>query len=183
MKKLFLFIIIFASFLMLAAAALFVSPYYVYNQILKNDFYSHWYSLPGLTQAYLNPAPMIDVSSDELGNQDLWQKFHLIDVLIPLPVHNPFYYVAPVLKYVKESKKSELGIKIFDAKEREISKIYFMQNKFLPDELNGQKLFQLPLVKKYLRSIPQEKIWLDMFHKKLNDWSIPFSEMMYNLYL
>ena len=183
MKNILTSIIIFLSIIVLAAGALFVSPYYFYNKILKGDFYSEWYSLSNYKTQHLSPSQKLGFSSEALGNADLWKKFHLIDVLIPLPVRNPFFYVAPVLKYMKDSKKTEIGIKIYDAKEREISKIYFMQNRVFPNELNSQKLFQLPLIKKQLRAVSQEEIWKDMFSLKMDNWSIPFADMAYNLYL
>lgn len=183
MKNLITATFLFLSVIILAAAALFVSPYYFYNKVLEGSFYSEWYSLSNYKTQHLLPRKEMKVSSSELGNGDLWRKFHLIDVLIPLPVKNPFYYVTPVLKYVKEEKKTEVGLKIYDAKEREISKIYFMQNRLFSSELSGQKFFQLPLVKKHLLSFSQKKIWKDMFSLKLNNWSIPFKDMAYNLYL
>lgn len=183
MKKLLAFFIIFSSLLIFGAGALFVSPYYFYSKILNNNFYSDWYSLTNFKEEYLRPQGELSIEESTLGNGNLWKQFHLIDVLIPLPVRNPFYYASPVLKYIPGEKRTEIGLKIYDNNEREISKLYFMQNKLFPSDLNGQKLFQLPIVKKHLKSISQEKIWKDLFTKKLGEWNIPFDDMAYNLYL
>lgn len=183
MKKLFAIVIIFISLLILGAGTLFVSPYYFYNKILKDNFYSEWYSLSGLKEEHLEPKGTLEIEDSTIGNGDLWKQFHLLDVLIPLPIRNPFFYASPVLKYMPEKKRTEIGLKIYDGKEREISKLYFMQNKLFPSDINGQKLFQLPIVKKHIKSINQEQIWKDLFTKKLNEWNIPFEEMAYNLYL
>lgn len=183
MKKIFAIIIIFVSLIIVSAGALFVSPYYFYNKILKENFYSEWYSLPNLKKQNLHPKGLLEIEDSTLGNGNLWKQFHLIDVLIPLPIRNPFFYASPVLKYIKNKKTTEIGLKIYDGKEREISKLYFMQNRIFPSDINGQKLFQLPIIKKYIKSIGQEKIWKDLFTKDLGEWNIPFFEMAYNLYL
>jgi hypothetical protein len=174
--------IIFSLFLLLVGG-LAVSPYYFYSKILKNDYYGRWYSLTNYSHSILTPSESMIVNYEKLGNVDLWKQFHFMDVLVPLPVRNPFYYVSPVLKYIEETKKTEIGLKIYDAKEREISKIYFTSNRLFPNELNSQKFFQLPLVKKHLKMINQEQIWKDLFSKQLKDWNVPFAEMAYNLYL
>jgi hypothetical protein len=175
--------LIFVSILIVGAGTLFVSPYYFYSKILKNDFYSEWYALTNLKDKHLHAKGALEIPESTIGNGDLWKKFHILDVLVPLPVRNPFFYASPVLQYFPDSKRTEIGIKIYDGNEREISKLYFMQNKLFPSDLNGQKFFQLPLVKKHIKSIPQQKIWQDLFIKKLNNWNIPFAEMAYNLYL
>jgi len=160
-----------------------VSPYYYYNKILNNDYYSEWFSIPNLNENIKYPANPIQADSSNLGNDDLWKKFHFMDVVLPLPVKNPFFFVSPILKFKKESKKTDFGLKLYGADEREIAKIYFMPNKFFPNEINSQKLFKLPLIKKYLKSIPNDKLWEDLFSKKFDNWNIPFSQMVYNLYL
>lgn len=183
MKNIIAIGLIFTSLIIFGAGALFVSPYYFYSKILKNEFYGNWYALTDLKQKHLKPKGLVEVQDSTIASGDLWRKFHLIDVMIPMPVRNPFYYASPVLKYIPDTKKTEIGLKIYDAKEREISKIYFMQNKLFPSDLNGQKFFQLPLVKKHLKSISQQKIWKDLFTKQLEEWNIPFADMAYNLYL
>lgn len=183
MKNIILGLIILLSLLVAATGAVLVSPYYFYNQIIKDKHHSKWYSVPNFQKEFLSPWATIKGDSSELGNADLWKKFHFMDVILPLPVKNPFLFVSPILKYSKDSKKSEFGLKLFGANDREISKFYFLPNKFFPNELNAQKLFVLPLVKKHLKSISMEKIWKDLFSLKIDKWNIPFAQMVYNLYI
>lgn len=183
MKKILAIGFIFLSLIILGVGALVVSPYYFYSKILKNEYYSDWYALPNFQTKYLTPKAQLNIEDSTMGNGDLWKQFHLMDVLLPLPVRNPFFYTSPVLKYLPDKKRTEIGLKIYDGKEREISKIYFMQNRLFPSDLSGQKFFLLPLIRKELKSVPQGKIWRDLFTKKFDHWNIPFAEMAYNLYL
>jgi len=123
------FILAFTFLLILiisGATIVVVSPYYYYNKILNNDYDSKWYSLPEFKKSYLTPGGLIEGDSKELGNADLWQKFHFMDVVIPMPVKNPFFYVSPVLNYDEESKSTSFGLRLHSESNRDISKLYLL---------------------------------------------------------
>ncbi len=165
------------------AAIIFVSPYYYYNKILNNDYDSKWYSLPDFKKSYLLPGELIAGDSKELGNADLWQKFHFMDVVIPMPVKNPFFYVSPVLSYDEQSRSTSFGLRLHSESNRDISKLYFLKNRLFPNVIKSQELFKLPLIQKELKSFSREDLWRDIFTKKIEGWNITFKEMVYNLYL
>jgi hypothetical protein len=180
------FILAFTFLLILiisGATIVVVSPYYYYNKILNNDYDSKWYSLPEFKKSYLTPGGLIEGDSKELGNADLWQKFHFMDVVIPMPVKNPFFYVSPVLNYDEESKSTSFGLRLHSESNRDISKLYFLKNRLFPNVIKSQELFKLPIIKKELKSLVKTQLWKDIFTKKIDNWNIPFKDMIYNLYL
>jgi hypothetical protein len=183
MKKIIIITFILLSIAVSGVGALLVTPYYYYNKIIQGDYNSTWYSVANFKKSFLVPGDSINGDSSDLGNADLWRKFHFMDVILPLPVKNPFLFVSPVLKYSKKTKKTEFGLKLYGADEREISKFYFLSNKLFPTELNAQKLFQLPLIKNQIKNVSKEKIWKDIFSLEIDSWNIPFAQMAYNLYI
>jgi len=183
MKKIIIITFILLSIAVSGVGALLVTPYYYYNKIIQGDYNSNWYSVANFKKSFLVPGESINGDSSDLGNADLWRKFHFMDVILPLPVKNPFLFVSPVLKYSKKTKKTEFGLKLYGADEREISKFYFLSNKLFPTELNAQKLFQLPLIKNQIKNVSKEKIWKDIFSLEIDSWNIPFAQMAYNLYI
>jgi hypothetical protein len=183
MKKIIIITFILLSIGVSGIGVVLVAPYYFYNKIIQGEYYSEWYSILNFKESFLRPAEPIKGDSSDLGNADLWKKFHFMDVILPLPVKNPFLFISPVLKYSKETKKTEFGLKLYGADDREISKFYFLTNKLFPTELNAQKLFQLPLVKNQIKSVSKEKIWKDIFSLNIDSWNIPFAQMAYNLYI
>ncbi len=183
MKKIIILLTILLGISVSAVGLILVSPYYYYSKIIKNEYQSNWYSHPAFKKSFLTPSDEVEGSSSDLGNSDLWQKFHFMDVEIPMPVHNPFFYVAPVLSFDKKTKSTNFGIRLYSEGDREISKIFFIRNRLFPDALKSQRLFKLPLIKKELKKYSKEQIWKDLFTKKIENWNIPFSKMLYNLYL
>jgi hypothetical protein len=183
MKKIFLSFTILLVLLVVGASVAVVSPYYYYSEVLKNKHESEWYFHPEFKSAFLSPGEVVQGNSSQLGNDDLWSKFHFMDVVVPLPVQNPFFYVSPILAFDKKTKRTDFGLKLYDEGNREISKIFFIRNRLFPNVKKSQKIFSLPLVKKELNKYSREQIWKDIFSKKIEGWNIPFSEMIYNLYL
>lgn len=183
MKKILLYSIFVLTIIIIMGGVVLVSPYYYYSKIIKENYTSSWYSLIGRQKNINIPSKEIVADFSKLGNDDLWQKFHFMDVVLPLPVKNPFFFVSPVLKYSKETTQTEFGLKLYGGDEREIAKIYFMTNRIFPSEINAQRFFQLPLVKKQLKATAKTKIWKDIFTLPINEWNIPFADMAYNLYI
>lgn len=183
MKKILLSFTILITLIIMAISLLAISPYYLYNEILKNKHESTWYFHPEFKKEFLHPKRPVEGDSSELGNDDLWSKFHFMDVVLPMPVQNPFFYVAPILAYDKKLKRTDFGLKLYNEGGREISKIFFVRNRLFPNVRKSQKIFKLPLVKAELDKYSKDQIWKDIFTKDIDGWNIPFSQMVYNLYL
>jgi len=182
MKKILLTLCLLTAIILAAAAAVFASPYYFYNEVITGKHRSHWYHISDFNPLYITPKG-VELETPNLGNEDLWTNFHFKDTVVPLPVRNPFYYVAPVVNYDKESDKTKLGLAVYGTGYREISKLFFVSNMMMGAETRSQELFKLPLVRNIIKNKSSEQVWHDLFTKSLSDWNIPFSEMAYNLYL
>lgn len=171
------------AFLILAAGLLLASPYYFYHKVVTENYRSKWYFLENYRPELVTPAPKVELKVPELGSEELWQNYHFKDTVIPLPVRNPLYYVAPIMSYDEKTKKSRLGMMIYGTGYREMSKIYFVNNMLMSSETRSQELFKLPLAKNIIQGTSEEKVWKDIFEKDLSDWNVAFSQMIYNLYL
>lgn len=182
MKKIIILTTLFFSVLLAAGAVAFAFPYYFYSKTIKGEYKSRWYHVSDFDPKVLSPE-RVELEEPNIGNDDLWQKFQMKDTLVPLPVRNPFYFVAPILNFNKQTKKTRLGMTVYGTGLRKISKIFFVSNAVMNSELRSQELFKLPIVANILKSKTPEEVWMDMFTKQLGDWNIPFSEMAYNLYL
>lgn len=181
--KFFIIIALFLSALatFLGGAAL-ISPYYFYSKILKGESYPKWYEIKHFDKRWLMPETIPALKVEEDANPNLWQNFHMKDVVIPLPVRNPFYHVLPILDG-KNKDYNLFGLSFFGTDKREIAKVFFIQNAQFLNRLNAQELFKLPLVRQELMSYQQEDLWNDVFTKKIGEWNIAFDEMVRNLYL
>src|SRR5690606_40516255 len=175
----FLFFLAIATFI---GGAVLVSPYYFYSQILKGESYSKWYERKHFDKRWLVPKSVPALKVEEDANPNLWQNFHMGDVVIPLPVRNPFYQVIPILDG-KNKDNNLFGLSFFGTDKREMAKVFFIQNAQFLNRLNAQELFKLPLVRQELMSYQQEDLWNEVFTKKLGEWNIPFNEMVKNLYI
>lgn len=183
MKRFLIITLVLASVATLGLGALFASPYYFYNRVVTENYRTKWFFLEDYNKDLIAPQARVELREPALGNEDLWQKFHLKDIVIPLPVKNPLYYAAPLITYDKKSNHTRLGVSIYGTDLREISKLYVVNNAVMGSEIRSQELFKLPLAKKIIKSAGASKIWEDIFSKDLGGWNIPFSEMVYNLYI
>ena len=183
MKKTLILSLFIASSLLLIFAAAAGYPYYVYNQVLQGEYENDWFEVRNYKSSLLVPDSPIELSNIDKSNEDLWAKFHLMDVVIPLPVQNPFYNITADIQYDKKKKINNLGLVVLGTNNKEILKIYFNQNSSMPNVVNNQKLFKLPLVKKIISSFDNKQVWTDIFSKDISDWNIGVKEMIYHLYL
>lgn len=182
-QKIFFIVLFVCSILIAAVGLVLVYPYYQYNSIVNNKEMTEWFTLSNHRRLLVNPSSDVKFDTPKKINSELWQKFHFQTLEIPLPVRYPFFFVAPILKYNGQSKKTEFGLSIFDSKNEILSQIYILPTINIPKVLNSQKVFELPLVRNHLLAMDNEKVWKDIFSKEISKWNISYSEMLYNLYL
>lgn len=183
MKKFIISFLLGMSAMVIVAGLLLSSPYYFYNQIINKKYSSQWFNLTSFTDKVLTPGKKVELQEPNLGNDDLWRKFHIKDTYIPLPYRNPFFFVAPIFNFDKEKNTTNFGISVFGASKLEISKIFFVNNRFLPSVIRSQSLFKLPIAVEIIKSVPNEKIWRDIFTIDLSNWEVNYSQLIYNLYI
>ena len=165
------------------AVAIIALPFYSYEQTRSGKWRSSWYSIDNYDSRYLIPNGIAQAPVLKMSDEKNWQNFHFQDVLIPLPVRNPFYFTAPIFDYDAKTNKIATGIQLFLPSGRVISEVKFRPLKTLRYQLRSQKLFQLPLVRKVIKRVERNKIWKDIFTKKIDSWRVSIKEMLYNLYL
>ena len=102
MKKFIISFLLGMSAMVIVAGLLLSSPYYFYNQIINKKYSSQWFNLTSFTDKVLTPGKKVELQEPNLGNDDLWRKFHIKDTYIPLPYRNPFFFVAPIFNFDKE---------------------------------------------------------------------------------
>jgi hypothetical protein len=160
-----------------------VSPYYYYNEFVNNNYSNKWYWLSNFNEKQLSPHLSKKLKSAETKNEALWKKFQFGDLQIPLPVKNPFYFVTPKLKYNIKNKRTDFGVSINNPEGRSLIDVYYLPNQSFPNFLSNHDIFQIPLIQNHIKQKSKNQIWKDVFTKEIGDWNIPFSEMVYNLYL
>lgn len=158
-------------------------PEKLYSKTLRDELQTRWFVWNKNPAPYLKPTHTDFELDIEVPNKDLWAEFHFEDLVIPLPVENPFFFVSPNLSYDKNTRNSKFGISILGAKGEKISDIFFFPKTLLSSRFSSQELFELPLVINHLKTIPKEKIWTDIFSKDLSATKIHWTDMMYHLYL
>jgi hypothetical protein len=184
MKKLIILLLFLVAVVGASLYGVMVSPYLIYEKLLKNTWDNEWYRLENTNSYIYKPTKEVDlVEYREFNDQLYWFNFHILDVKLPLPVRHPLYLVAPVPHFVSKDKPSEVGIKFYAPNRRELLRIYFLQNIIFTSALDRQPMFKLPLVKQHLLKIPVDKIWSDLFTKPIGEIHISVGEMIYNLYL
>lgn len=183
MQKIFFILLFLISLVIAGVGVVLVTPYYQYNSIVNKNDMSEWFTIANHRKLLIKPSPYTPFELPKKINKDLWEKFHFKTLEIPLPVRNPFFFVAPILKYNKIKRKTEFGLSIFDSKDEVLAQIYILPSINMPKVLNNQKIFELPLVRNHLLKKSAEMIWKDIFIKDISAWNISYSEMLYHLYL
>lgn len=167
--------------IILGVTGIAISPYYLYERSIHGNLQTQWFKMDDFENKLLHPGPKEYVKKDDSENNLTWNNFHFQDFLIPLPVKNPFFLVAPIINY--ENKRTQLGIRLYFPNGRTISKIFFVNQTMFPNALLSQKLFKLPIVKNKIKRVSYNQLWKDIFNKELGAWKIPYQQMSYNLYI
>ncbi len=162
----------------------YIAPFYFYKKLIHQKLDTDWFFLEGKKQNLLLPNEFIDFHSPaKKVNEDLWKKFHIRDLIVPLPYRNPFYYVVPALSFNDDESGTQVGLKITTPQGSLLNQIYFFPNSRFPNYMARQKIFELPYFKQVIKKKEPVEIFHDVFTKDISPWKIDFDEMMYNLYL
>jgi len=182
-KSIFFTFLLFVSLLVLSATLIIVAPYYYYNDIVNHNSMTDWFTISNYRKILVTPSSeKFDLKKASI-NEDLWNKFHFKTLEIPLPVKNPFYFVAPIIKYSKKQNNTEFGISLFNSKDTVLSQVYILPAITFPNVINSQKIFELPIVSNHILNRKTDQLWEDLFTKDISDWDISYSDMIYHLYI
>ncbi len=137
-------------------------PSIAYDRLVKNELENKYYYMKNYRHdLYEYSTFKIEETADDVA-ENTWKKFHLKDVLIPLPVRHPLYLTVPILDDA-ENNSTQFGIKLIGHDMREVIKILFLPNKRFELRQRELEFFQIPVVKKILESKPYDQIWDDVF--------------------
>jgi hypothetical protein len=183
MKRLLLLILILAVPILGVFVAYRFLPYYTYKKVVSGVWSHEIYKLPRWDQRLLTPGPQLGAGELKNDFPGLWHEFHLRDVVVPLPTGHPMFRTIPIIQIMDPEREPEVGILFQGPTGREIARLYLLKSGSWNDQLEKQKLFQLPLVRRELKKKTPEQVWHDLFRQKIAGWDLPFPVMYYNLYL
>jgi hypothetical protein len=183
LKRLLLLILILAVPVLAVFVAYRTLPYYTYEQVIKGKWSHDIFKLSRWEQKFLTPGPQLGTTELKDDFPGLWREFHLRDVVVPLPTGHPMFRTIPIIKIVDPDREPEMGVLFQGPTGREIARLYLLKSGSWNDQLEKQKFFQLPLVRRELKKKTPEEVWHDLFRRKVEGWDLPFSVMAYNLYL
>ena len=169
--------------LLIGGFSLTAAPYYFYFQIVENNKDFEWYAVNGDTTNIVSPLQSKTLKEEFIENETLWSKFHFSNHMLPIPVKNPYFFVAPIFNFDKKSHSTNLGISISNASKVKIAEVFFLPRFEIPTPSRGQRLFEFPIVANEMKKFKTKNVWKDLFAKDLSNWKISTEEMIYNLYL
>lgn len=158
-----------------------VAPNYYYFKVLKTGSDGKFFKLKNYKPRLAKPGRLIGEEPGRVDNPELWKQFHVRDVIIPLPVRHPLYFVSPIIKHNKSNP--DLGVRILKPDGRELAQIVFLPTDYLSPKLDGQKLFEIPIFRSKLEGLNQNRLWTDLFNKDLSKFQFSVQELIYNLFL
>lgn len=179
-----------AGFLLLIALSLlggyiFVKgyPYRLYSNWARGEGWNKYYMISSYRSQYLTPEDIDPVEEYREEFQQLWKPFPLRNSLIPLPVRHPLFRTVPIIQRYDSKSDPLIGMSILSAKGRELSNLYTVSARFLPDFSLGQELFKLPFARNRILKYDINQVWRDVYTKKIEVTSKDMEEMIYDLYL
>lgn len=179
-----------AAFLLLIALCLlggyiFIKgyPYRLYGHWAKGEGWNRHYMIDSYRSIYLTPVKNDPIEDYKEDFQQLWKPFPIRNTLLPIPVRHPLFRTIPIIQRYDNKLPPLIGMSIHSAKGRELSNIYTIPARYLPDFSLGQELFKLPFVRNRILKYDQQQLWRDIYSKEIVVTSKPMDEMIYDLYL
>ncbi len=157
-------------------------PYYSYAKGLAGEAIFDLYQAPRFSEKLLAPSEAPPEPPLPAEAQGLWRQFQLRDVVVALPTGHPMFRTIPLIERPAEVRPT-LGLLFQGPSGRDIARLYLMKSGTWSEELEAQKLFRLPLVRRVILSRDTATIWQDLFARDLRTKPESWQEMVYNLYL
>jgi len=169
----------------MAILPILAAPFYIYKTIIFDKKSYDFFSISRVNVNFLKPKEFV-VKEDkniEIGDADLYRKFHFKDFNVPVPIRHPLFRLIPWITSISSRKEPLLGLKI-KGTDREFSL------KFRPEEtldfnlgLASQRMFDYPAIRNTIINYGVNKIWKDLFSKSLTKFPKSYNEIFYNLYI
>lgn len=158
-------------------------PYRLYSRWMEGKGQDRHYSLSRYREDFLKPVSFDPVTDYKEEFGQLWKPFPLRNALVPLPVRHPLYKTIPIIQRYDTKLPPMIGMSIHSSKGRELSNLYTIAPRFLPDFRQGQELFKLPFVRNRILKYDPDELWKDIYSKELVIESKSMDEMIYDLYI
>ncbi len=169
-----------------------VTPYVLHTKILYGGISGKYLEIKGLAKG-ARKGDVLSFDSVEKGNMQLWKNFHFGNFILPFPLHHPQVLVLPVINEYFPSEYLIFGVKYANTNVDEYASFLIQKPKKLDWSDFQGKFFNLPIAKKIINEKTIAQIWEDMFVRDLNILlkgnkfskilSIPYSELVYNLFI
>lgn len=185
MRPLFLFLILLLLGTSLYGGYLYLKryPQKIYLNWIHGKEWNHLYAIPNYKDLYLKPVKTHEIPVYEEDYGQLWKEFSVRNFVLPLPVRHPLYQTVPILEVHKINKTPQLGMTFMAPNGRELSRIYLLPDKNLPDYSMSQDLFKLTYMRNRIVNIPADKLWSDIFSYEILPVKRNLDQMIYDLYV
>jgi hypothetical protein len=158
-------------------------PYNYYAKWIRGEGWNKYYVVQDFKKLYLESPKLEAVNDYKEPYEELWKVFPITNALIPLPVRHPLYQTFPIVEFNQYRPHPHAGISLTSSGAREIIRFYTIPMSLFKDFSLGQELFKLPFVRNRLMKVPQDKLWQDIFSRKIEERPSSMEEIFYNLYL
>ncbi len=162
-KYLILFLSSIAILLLIVGIASFGFSGHFYFTIFKEGVDSEYINIEA-SENNLLLGKNIKTTSGTL-RKSIWSKAHVQNFLVPAPTSHPLLYVSPILKY--RYKYSEVGLRFLSRSGAEMLRFYERRQKILKTEIDKNKLFSIPVVRKVIYDKPQAVLFKDIFQRDI----------------
>lgn len=184
-KKILIVLTILLIGLGIAGYQVYQYPKKMYYSWVQGKEFNDWYNVRSFHQdIFNNQTVSIDRSFAQVDTDSLWRNFHVMDLLVPLPVKHPVYTVIPILKFEGSNLPPQIGFEFLTVGNRRLANLIFLPKGNFKLKDSNQKLFQIPFFRRSLEHVALNKIWRDVFEMKFNGL-VPnsISDMIYHLFL
>ena len=164
--KVIILLLIFALSGVFGVGLLVQAPYHAYHSFVKEGFNGDLLKVEAPNKRLLTGNLVVKEKTPVLDTDSLWQELEFGDYLLPFPISHPSVKIVPTpriqgkevfaeFKYVDNNNEDLISFKSVDVKKSDFT---------FPTD----KLFKLPLVRKYIQRKGRVRVWADMFNRNLN---------------
>lgn len=141
-------------------------PYHAYETYINEGIDGNLYRGPRPDKDLIR-GRIVKIQDDfDLDAEKLWVNLEFTNFIVPFPLEHPVFKVNP--KPIYENKKSIARLDYIDGKFNKLLSFVPLDTQKGDFSFPKDKLFKLPLVKKYILKKGKAVIWKDLFTKNLD---------------
>lgn len=192
-----------ALFLMIGLTAIILAfmPYHFYYVALDSGLDSRFLKTAQISSAFLRGAPLeleaVAPQSMDVHERERWRNFHMGNYILPMPVRHPYFLVIPDIS-LDSNQKAVIAWELQSQNLKTEVRVKFLKPFAYEYPFEENLLFNLPVFKNSILTVPTEKIWQDLFMLELRLpssealgfgnwiralWRIPYTELAYRLFI